>query len=188
MTDAAADDAAPAWPPSDADVALHLRHAHRVALAAVAAGHHPFGAILVGPDGRTVVMEQRNVDVVNHAESTLCRRAYAELGLSDAARARCTLYSTVEPCAMCAGTQYWAGIGGLVYGITEHRLLQLTGASDENPTMNLPCRTVFAAGQKAVRVVGPVPALEEEIAAPHLEFWTRAASHDATGGEKEAAP
>ncbi len=83
----------------------------------------------------------------------------------------CTLVTTVEPCAMCAATQYWANIGQLVYGLSESRLLELTGADPENPTLNLPCRSVFAAGQKAVQVVGPVAEVQAEIVALHLAFW-----------------
>ena len=45
---------------------------------------------------------------------------------------------------MCAGAIYWAGIGRLVYGLSEHRLRQLTGNHPENPTLDLPCRDVFA--------------------------------------------
>ena len=51
-----------------------------------------------------------------------------------------TLYSSAEPCAMCAGAIYWAGIGRLVYGLSEHGLRELTGNHPENPTLNLPCR------------------------------------------------
>jgi tRNA(Arg) A34 adenosine deaminase TadA len=86
-------------------------------------------------------------------------------------QAQCTLVTTVEPCAMCAGTQYWANIGRLVYGMTERRLLDLTGNHGENPTLDLPCRSVFAAGQKTIEVIGPVPEVEPEIAALHLDFW-----------------
>ena len=74
---------------------------------------------------------------------------------------------------MCAATQYWAHIGHLVYGMSESRLLALTGNHAENPTLDLPCREVFARGQKAITVVGPVPEAEEEIAALHLDFWRR---------------
>ena len=72
---------------------------------------------------------------------------------------------------MCAGTQYWAHIGGLVYGLSEKRLLELTGHHADNPTLDLPCREVFARGQKAMRVTGPVAATEDEIAALHRGFW-----------------
>ena len=147
----------------------HLKRANEVARAAMAAGHHPFGALLVAPDGDTVLLEQRNVDSVNHAEAVLAR---------DAARQfapdllwGCTLVTTVEPCAMCAGTQYWAHIGQLVYGMSEQRLLQLTGNHAENPTLDLPCRELFARGQKAMKIWGPVVEVEEEIAALHRSFW-----------------
>ena len=151
-------------------VLRHLRRANAVARRARdELGRHPFGAILVAPDGETVLAEQGNVDPVNHAEAVLARTAastYAPDYLW-----RCTLVTTVEPCAMCAGTQYWAHIGRLVYGLSERRLLELTGSHAENPTMDLPCRSVFAAGQKALEVIGPVAEVEEEIAALHRGFW-----------------
>ncbi|MGI9152479.1 MAG: nucleoside deaminase [Rubrivivax sp.] len=150
-------------------IGQHLARAAEVARRAAAAGHHPFGALLVAPDGKTVLLEQGNVDTVNHAEAVLARDA--------AARYRpdylwgCTLVTTVEPCAMCAATQYWAHIGGLVYGMSESRLLEITGNHEENPTLDLPCRDVFARGQKAVEVVGPVPEAEATIAEVHQAFW-----------------
>ncbi|CAM8627959.1 CumB Cytosine/adenosine deaminases [Comamonadaceae bacterium] len=151
--------------------ARHLLRANAVAERALALGKHPFGAILVAPDGDTILAEQGNVDTVNHAESTLARTAATNFTpeyLWD-----CTLVTTVEPCAMCAGTQYWANIGTLVFGMTERRLLELTGNHQENPTMDLPSRAVLAAGQKQVTVIGPVPAVEEAIAALHQHFWQR---------------
>jgi len=147
----------------------HLRHANAVARAAMEAGHHPFGALLVAPDGETVLLEQRNVDSVNHAEAVLAREAarlHAPAYLWD-----CTLVTTVEPCAMCAGTQYWANIGRLVYGMSERALLEHTGAHPENPTLDLPCREVFSRGQKRVQVFGPLPEVDEEITALHRWFW-----------------
>ncbi len=148
----------------------HLRRANEVARRARdELGRHPFGAILVAPDGETVLAEQGNVDTVNHAESVLARTA--ALNYAPDYLWRCTLVTTVEPCAMCAGTQYWAHIGRLVYGMSERRLLELTGSHEENPTMDLPCRSVFASGQKAIEVIGPVVAMEEDIAALHRDFW-----------------
>ena len=81
-----------------------------------------------------------------------------------------TLYSSAEPCAMCAGAIYWCGIGRVVYALSEHALLGLTGDHPENPTFSLPCREVFARGQRPIEVVGP--ALEAEAAAAHAGFWT----------------
>ena len=152
-----------------AQAVRHLRRANAVALQAAAKGHHPFGALLVAADGETVLLEQGNVDTVNHAEAVLARAAAQRF---DGARLwRCTLVTTVEPCAMCAGTQYWAHIGRLVYGLSEQRLLQLTGNHAENPTLDLPCREVFVRGQKAIEVIGPVAEIEDEIAALHRDFW-----------------
>jgi tRNA(Arg) A34 adenosine deaminase TadA len=72
---------------------------------------------------------------------------------------------------MCAGTIYWAGIGAVVFGMTEHRLLELTNGDPENLTQNLPSRTVFAAGQRKVEVRGPFDELADEIAEAHIGFW-----------------
>ena len=149
----------------------HLRRANDVARAAMDAGHHPFGAILVAPDHETVLAEQGNVDAVNHAESVLARAAAKDHPTE--LLWGCTLYTTVEPCCMCAGTQYWANIGRLVYAMDERRLLVLTGTDPQNPTMDLPCREVFARGQKAIRVWGPLPEIEAEVAALHIGFWRR---------------
>jgi tRNA(Arg) A34 adenosine deaminase TadA len=149
----------------------HLRRANEVARAAMDAGHHPFGALLVAPDHESVLLEQRNVDSVNHAEAVLAREAarlHAPAYLWD-----CTLVTTVEPCAMCAGTLYWAHIGRLVYGISERQLRAFTGAHPENATLDLPCRDVFARGQKAVQVFGPIPDCEDEIVRLHHGFWKR---------------
>lgn len=146
-----------------------LRRANEVARRAMALGRHPFGAVLVAPDGETILSEQGNVDTVNHAESTLARTAATNFTADYLWQ--CTLVTTVEPCAMCAGTQYWANIGRLVFGMTERRLLDLTGNHTENPTMDLPSRTVLASGQKSIDVMGPVPEIEAEIAELHLHFW-----------------
>jgi tRNA(Arg) A34 adenosine deaminase TadA len=163
------DPAAPRSPPTAAQVVALLRQANRVAAESLAQGHHPFGAVLVGPDHASVWLTQGNVDSVNHAESVLAREAAHRF--TPAQLWGCTLYTTVEPCAMCAGTQYWAHIGRVVYGMSEQRLLQITGNHAENPTLDLPCREVFARGQKGIEVIGPVAEVEAEIAALHLQFW-----------------
>jgi tRNA(Arg) A34 adenosine deaminase TadA len=156
----------------DLDHESLLRRAFDVARRARAHSDHPFGAILVDADGQ-VLMEQGNGysseggDLTAHAERLLASRA------SKAYRpdflAACTLYSSAEPCAMCAGAIYWAGIGRVVYGQSERHLKQQTGAHPANPTLDLPCRVVFAAGQRSVAVIGPL--LEDEAAALNADFW-----------------
>ena len=71
---------------------------------------------------------------------------------------------------MCAGAVYWSGISRVVYALSEERLLAMTGNHPENPTLSLPCREVFARGQRGIEVIGPL--LEDEAAAAHLGFWT----------------
>jgi len=157
--------------PTSAQILRHLRRANAIAARAVAMGHHPFGALLVAPDHETVLLEQGNVSTVNHAESVLARTA--DMNFSSDYLWECTLYTTVEPCAMCAATQYWANIGRLVYGLDERRLLELTGDDPENPTMDVPARYIYAHSQKAIQVIGPVPEVEGEIAELHRGFWKR---------------
>jgi tRNA(Arg) A34 adenosine deaminase TadA len=148
----------------------HLLTADEVAREAVRHGHHPFGCVLVGPDDR-ILMSQGNIDTLRHAESELCRRAAANYPAEFLWT--CTLVSTGEPCAMCAGTLYWANIGRLVYGFEEAKLLAETGDHPQNPTMRLAARTVLGSGQKPIEVVGPIPEIEDELLAPHRTFWRR---------------
>ena len=155
--------------PTHAQLIALLRRAHTVALRAVTMGRHPFGALLVAPDHEAVLAEQGNIDTVHHAEATLVR--HASLTYPADYLWRCTLVTTFEPCAMCTGTAYWAHVGRIVYGVSEARLLELTGAHASNPTLNLPCRDLLARGQKPIEVLGPFPELEDELMAPHLGFW-----------------
>lgn len=148
----------------------YLRLTFEIALQARLAGNHPFGAILAGPDG-AVLMQAGNArgdagDRTGHAERVLMTRA--SLAYSADFMARCTMYASAEPCAMCAGSAYWAGVGRVVYGLSEHDLGQLIGPHPENLTMDMPCRIVLGAGQRAVQVTGPL--LEAESRAVHAGF------------------
>lgn len=136
-------------------------------------GNTPFGALLADEDGN-ILLEQENIEITErnctgHAETTLAKRA-SEL-YSKEFLWKCTLYTTAEPCAMCSGAIYWANIGRVVYGMTEKRLLELTGSNEQNPTFDLPCRTVFAAGQKKIEVIGPISEVEEAVAKVHEGYW-----------------
>ena len=155
--------------PTEEQMVINLRAAQKIAEQSVNSGNHPFGAVLVGPDHKEILMSQGNINSVNHAESSLLRVAADILGPQ--VLWNCTLYTTVEPCAMCAGTGYWANIGRVVFGVSEKDLLAVTGSHVEKPTMNLPCRTVFSSGQKPIRVWGPIKAIEEELIEIHKNFW-----------------
>ena len=148
-----------------------LRRSFDVAQRARTHGNHPFGAVLVSAQGE-VLMEAENGfmperDMTAHAERLLATQASKQL--APEVRAGSTLYTSAEPCAMCAGAIYWTGIGRVVFGLSERRLKTITGNHAENPTLDLPCRAVFAAGQRHVEVTGPL--LEEEAAALHDGVW-----------------
>lgn len=151
---------------------LHLiRETLDLARSAAARGIHPFAAILVDEQGG-VLMSQINAylpnqDMTGHAERVLMTRASQAWRPEE--MAGFTMYVSAEPCCMCSGAAYWAGLGRLVYGVSEQRLKQMTGNHPENPTLDLPCRQVFAAGQRPVEVIGPV--LEDEAAEVHKAFW-----------------
>jgi tRNA(Arg) A34 adenosine deaminase TadA len=150
----------------------HLRRAIDLAARSRAGGNHPFGALIVGAGGEALAEAVNRAvpgkgDATGHAELEAVRAA-STAHPPEALRAA-SLYSSAEPCAMCAGAIYWSGIGRVVYGLSEARLLALTGSHPENPTLALPCREVFARGQRAIEVIGPL--IEDEAAAVHAGFW-----------------
>jgi len=151
-----------------------LRRSFDLAMQSRNAGKHPFAALVVSADGRVIVETSNDSrppgNPTRHAERVAAARA-ATL-LAPAELAGCTLYTNAEPCAMCAGAIYWCGIGRVVYGLSETGLLALTGNDPENPTLSLPCRTVFASGQRSIEVFGPL--LEDEASVSQQGFWTLA--------------
>ena len=157
--------------PTGLDHEALLRRSFDVARRAQTHGNHPFGAILAGPDGAVLIETENGYlpdrDMTGHAERLLATQACKTY--DPKFLATCTLYSSAEPCAMCAGAIYWAGIGRVVFGMTERALKEMTGNHAENPTLDLPCRTVFTAGQRPVEVIGPL--LEGEAAALHVGAW-----------------
>lgn len=131
---------------------------------------HPFGSLIVTADGRAVeglntVVTTR--DPTGHAETNAVRAAAAVLTPEELAAS--TLYTSTEPCAMCAGAIYWSGISRVVYALSEQGLRDIVAAQEGVPTMELPCREVFARGGRTVWVAGPV-----DLAAAttvHDGFW-----------------
>ena len=154
--------------PANTFMDLALDEAH----AAADMGEVPIGCVIVHDGDMIAQAGNRTLadrDPTAHAEMVAIRQAAAALGSERLVD--CDLYVTLEPCAMCAGAIYWAGIGRLVYGLSEHRLRDLTGNHPENPTLDLPCREVFGRGQRSTEVVGPL--LEDEAAAVHAGVWDK---------------
>ena len=132
---------------------------------AVANGDHPFGALLV-KDGVVVLTAVNSIhtdhDNTRHAELNLVSQAAQQF---DAAfLAGCVLYTSTEPCAMCAGAIYWTGINTVVYGCSAEALGHIAGGD-----FVIPCREIFARGQRPLTIIGPL--LEDESTAVHQQYW-----------------
>ncbi|KAE8377571.1 cytidine deaminase-like protein [Aspergillus bertholletiae] len=133
----------------------------------------PFAALLLAPDNTTVLMSSQSLSHVRHAETELARNAAENYAWDYLAQT--TLVSTWEPCAMCAGTMYWANIGRLVYLASEKTLQGMIGKGNtENLTLDLPCRNVFANGQTEVEVIGPVREWEAKVVEDAQRYWEKA--------------
>ena len=149
----------------------HLRTAIDLAQQAREHGNHPFGAILVDENNQVLLQAENTVvtgkDCTGHAETNLMRLATQHF--SPEKLATCTLYTSTEPCAMCAGAIHWGNVRRVVYGLGVMELYDLTGSSPDR--LLLPCREVFARSQRQVEVEGPAPEVSVEARAVHEGFW-----------------
>jgi tRNA(Arg) A34 adenosine deaminase TadA len=153
---------------NDQDLQL-LRQAIGVAHRAREHGNHPFGALLANEQGDALLEAENTVitdnDCTGHAELNLMRLASRRF--SAVVLSRCALYTSTEPCPMCAGSIFWGGVGRVVYALSEDGLYAMTGDSPDK--LLLSCREVFARGGRPIEVLGP--ALEEEARKVHEGFW-----------------
>ncbi|GII80159.1 tRNA-specific adenosine deaminase [Sphaerisporangium rufum] len=104
-----------------------LRQAIGLAATARAAGEPPFGSLLTGPDGE-VLAEEHNTsigdrDITAHPELKLARWAARELAPEVAAAT--TMYTSCQPCGMCAGAIERSGLGRVVYALSTEQLTPL---------------------------------------------------------------
>lgn len=152
----------------DRDALDHDRYMERaleLAREAAERGDEPFGSLLVLDD--EIVMEARNAvntadDLREHPELTLAARAARELTPDE--RARTVMYTSTEPCAMCSGGIYHAGLGAVGYSVSAERVAELAGGD-----FAVPSSDVFAYGSREIQVFGPV--LGAAGADVHREFW-----------------
>jgi tRNA(Arg) A34 adenosine deaminase TadA len=147
------------------DHAVHIERCYELADEAVTSGNHPFGALLV-VDGAVVATARNEAltsgDITRHAEMVLLTSALPSLSAD--VRARAMLYASTEPCAMCSGAIYWAGISTVVYGCSTQALASVAGGE-----LVVPCRELFGRGRRAVAVTGPV--LEAAGLERHRAYW-----------------
>ena len=150
-----------------------LRESFVVARAALDAGNAPFGAVLVDASGNELLRAENTAvvtgDVTGHAEINAVREATPKI--DPAVLAGSTLFASSEPCAMCAASIYWAGIGRVVFGMSSARLRAFLGLPEGSPWLNLSCHEVAKHGGNQFVVIGPV--LEDEAELVHAEARDR---------------
>jgi tRNA(Arg) A34 adenosine deaminase TadA len=144
----------------------HIKQFYALAEEAVKNGDEPFGALLVR-DGKVVLTAVNTVtsdnDKTHHAETNLVAEAWQRFSPHELAR--CMLYTRTEPCAMCTGAIYAAGIPTIVFGCSAEALYELVGSD-----LSIPSREILALGQRETAVIGPL--LEEEGLKIHRKYWT----------------
>jgi tRNA(Arg) A34 adenosine deaminase TadA len=154
-----------------ADLERHLHAAIELARRAREHGNHPFGALLADEEGNVVLEAENTVrtdrDVTAHAETNLMRQASARF--EPDFLERCTLYTSTEPCAMCAGAIYWGNVRRVVFALSQEEIRRISGGNPANMQLEITCREVFARGDHDVEVSGPH--LLDEARAVHDGFW-----------------
>jgi len=158
--------------------ANRLRHAYALAMKARERGDRPFSAVIVAEDG-TILAEGLSTQgaggggTLAHSEMNACQAVIAA-GIPRERLRRATIYSSGEPCAMCASAIFYTGVGRVVYGLSAAAILHLRNAQPHTAGLSLSCRAVLASAAEKVAVVGPC--LEVEGAAPHEGYWVTGAA------------
>lgn len=155
----------------DLDQADQMRLAECVNLAfeARASGDHPFGAIIVFDDGRQISARNRVVtdgDLTAHAELLALRAAS---GPRHSSLPRATLYSSTEPCVMCAGALRWTGILRIVYAVSQETLRLIVGSPSSDGRLPVSCQDIVDADGRSVLVEGPFES--ERAIMAHRGYW-----------------
>ena len=147
-----------------------IRKAIDLARVARSKGNHPFGALLADDLGNVLLTAENTVvserDCTGHAETNLMRLASQKF--DPEFLAKCSLYTSTEPCPMCTGAIFWGNVRRIVYGLSEEGLYGMIAENSED-VLYLPCQVIIDAGKKAIEVVGPV--LEHEARIVHEGFW-----------------
>ena len=136
---------------ADFDHEHHTRRAIELARESRERGDDAYGSVLVRED--RIVAEAHNAVVTDddlraHPELELARRAVREF--TPEKRVETVMYTSTEPCPMCAGGIYHAGLPAVVYSVSAER------AGELGTDLVVPSSEVFAGGSREVAVAGPV--------------------------------
>ena len=115
---------------ADLDHDSHMRRAIDLAREAADRGDEPFGSVLVRADAVVMTASNRVVtedDLRRHPELHLAHRAYRQLTAAE--RGETVMYTSTEPCPMCAGGLRRAGFARVVYSVGGDEIGEFTGAA-----------------------------------------------------------
>lgn len=143
----------------------YIQRCLELAALAVEAGNHPFGALLVH-QGQVLLEAQNTVEtepnITAHAELNLVKTAHATF--DKALLGESILYTSTEPCMMCCGAIYWAGIRHVVFGCRATAMNSVTGGS-----LSTPAQEILNRGDHVHQIEGPI--LEDAALQQHQAFW-----------------
>lgn len=154
---------------TEADL-LHLRRAVELAETALATGNPPFGSVLVGHDGAVLTEDYNQInqgDRTHHPEMAVARWAMTHLDASE--RARSTVYTSGEHCAMCAAAHGWIGLGRIVYATSSAQLASWLAEwhVPRSHVRDLAIEQVLS----GIQVDGPAPELAETVRGLQWRFF-----------------
>jgi len=148
----------------------HMREVFAIARRARAHGNRPFGAMLVAGNGAVLAVAENSQisdeQVLAHAEMNLLHRAVRDF--TPDVLASSTMYTSAEPCAMCAGAIFWSGVSRLVFGLSGDKLHEMSGFSPHMLVAS--ARDVLARAGRQVEIIGPVFEPEAELICREGEF------------------
>ena len=140
----------------------HIREAIEIAKHSEERGNRPFGALLIAADGSHLGSagntQSEDHQVLAHAELNLLQSVTQQF--SPEVLSQATLYTSAEPCPMCCGALFWAGINHLVFGVSSARLHEIQGFNPRS--LKTSSREILGSAGRSVEVVGPVLEAEAE--------------------------
>lgn len=144
----------------------YLNQCTELAQQAIKNGDHPFGAVLVLNDQVVCYAKNEvntNRDITAHAELMLLRKAQKTLTLAQIQK--CILYTSTEPCAMCAGAIYWIGIKEIIYGCSTETLFSIV-----KDGLFISSKDIFDKGTRKIKVINLSNEVFSQI---HRSFWKK---------------
>ncbi len=149
----------------------------KLAQEALEAGDAPFGSVLVSGDGK-ILRQDRNRDISGengdgiadstmHPEYTLAR--WAMRNMSPEERAKATVYTSGEHCAMCSAAHAWCGLGPIVYvsSTKQYGEWMKEAGITSGPVSPLSIQQVAP----GIKVEGPIEGLDQEVKKLHVQRW-----------------